>query len=163
MFYPSLFHLEMFIVSNDVALISIHFKKERQIPAVSCTKKFVEVVWEQQRCHSERRNRETQRKTGKEIDKAGEMKINRVRNGVRAPTWTWWVGHAHSVKHNQCAPPKMMFSESQHRVHIFTHKYTHTKWQHTHTHTSKASLKRTLLCECPAGRETGRHRTHHYY
>lgn len=34
-------------------------------------------------------------------------------------------------------------------------------YNHTHTHTPVK--RKTLLCECPAGRKTRRHRAHHYY
>ena len=61
------------------------------------------------------------------------------------------------MRHNQHAPPKMMFLESHKDAHTCTH--THTITKNTYR---MAAQRRTLLCVCPAGRETGRHRTHHY-
>lgn len=54
----------------------------------------------------------------------------------------WWFGHAHSMRHNQHAAPKMMFLESHKDVHICTHIHTQTqlqkkkKKQHTDTRRS---------------------------
>lgn len=67
------------------------------------------------------------------------------------------------MRHNQHALPKMMFLESHKDAHICAHTHLHNRKKTTHRHTRMTAQRKTLLCVCPAGRETGRHRTHHYY
>jgi len=95
------------------------------------------------------------------VRSTGESKRDRGRDRVSAPMWTLigWTRAQYEAQ-SACTTKIDVLRITQRCAHMHTHSHKTTTLK---SHAHMATLRRSLLCVCPAGRETGRHRTHHYY
>lgn len=100
------------------------------------------------------------------MEKGGGSEKYRCRDTESVPMRTLMVWtRAQYEAQSACSTENDVLRIAQRCTHMHTHTHTKTiakKNNNTQTH-GVAVLRKTPLCECPAGRKTGRHRTHHYY